>query len=100
MPLVLSLKKGQDFYIGDERFLIDEVYSETHFRVRRERTDKMFEITDTRATEIMPDVFVSAGERPQPLMARIAIEAPPNVLVLRGDKFRNPPSFFRGRQHR
>jgi hypothetical protein len=50
MPLVLSLKEGQDFFVGDERFVVEDVYSETHFRVRRADTGKLFEITDLAAT--------------------------------------------------
>ena len=100
MPLVLSLKEGQDFYVGDERFVVEDVYSEMHFRVREVGTGKIFEITDLGATEIMPDVFVSAGERPQALLARVTIEAPPSVLVLRGDKFRNPPAHIQARSFR
>ena len=100
MPLVLSLKEGQDFYVGDERFVVEDVYSEMHFRVRRAGTGKIFEITDLGATEIMPDVFVSAGEKPQAPLARVNIEAPPSVLVLRGDKFRNPPPHLQKRSFR
>lgn len=100
MPLVLSLKAGQDFYVGDERFIVDQVYAETHFMLARPGTGETFEVTDLRATEILPDVFVSAGERPQAQLARVAIEAPSDVLVLRGDKFRNPPDHLKTRPYR
>lgn len=100
MPLVLSLKANQDFYVGDEQFVVDSVHSETHFMIVRTSTRQRFEVTDLRATEIMPDVFVSAGERPQTLLARVAIEAPSDVLVLRGDKFRNPPEHLKHRPYR
>jgi hypothetical protein len=100
MPLVLSLKTGQDFYVGGERFVIGEVFSEAHFMVTRASTGESFEVTDLRATEILTDVFVSAGERPQAQLARVAIEAPSDVLVLRGDKFRNPPAHLKARPYR
>jgi len=48
----------------------------------------------------MPDVFVSAGERPQALLARVTIELPPSVAVLRGDKLRNPPAHIQARSFR
>jgi hypothetical protein len=47
----------------------------------------------------MPDVMVAAGE-PYVVSARVAIEAPADILILRGDKFRNPPANVRPRAPR
>ena len=46
---------------------------------------------------LQSDVFVSAGDKAAPTMARVAIDAPQEVLVLRGDKKRNPPAHMRAR---
>lgn len=91
MPLIMSLKKGQDFYIGDRRFIITDVVSDVEFTVRDEQTRRDFKITDKRSTEVMPDVFISAGEKVQTLIARVAVDAPPSLIVVRGDKYREPP---------
>jgi hypothetical protein len=90
LPLVLSLKRGQDFFVGEDCFVIDAVLSETQFRLRHSATGRSFEVDDTKSTEIMPDVFVSAGEKPLATMARVAIEAPQEILILRGDRKRQP----------
>jgi hypothetical protein len=99
MPLVLSLRKGDDFYVGNEQFVIDEIHSDTMFRVRHERTGKLFEVAGSNMTRIMNDVFLSAGERPQAAVARVAIKAPANITVLRGEKYRNPPAHLQGGGH-
>lgn len=91
MPLVLSLREGQDFYIADTRFMIRRVHSETHFELRNHESGDVFDISEKRATEVLPDVFISAGDRPQMQIARVAIDAPPTILVLRGEKYRTPP---------
>jgi hypothetical protein len=90
MPLVLSLRKDQDFFVGEERFIVTDVMGETHFKLRHEGTGRVFEITDRRSTEILAEVFVSAGDRPKTYMARVAVEAPAAIKVLRGDRKRNP----------
>ena len=88
MPLVLSMRERQDFFIGDERFVIDHVYSETHFRVRNVKSGKVFDITDTMSTEVMTGVTLFAGDREQAMLCRVAIDAPRDVIVLRGERYR------------
>lgn len=97
MALVLSLRKGEDFYVGNEQFVIDTIHSDVFFRVKHLESGRAYEISDTQATEIMDGVFVSSGEKPQAQMARVAIEAPANLMVLRGDKYRNPPPHIQKR---
>jgi hypothetical protein len=92
MALVLSLKKGQDFYVGEEQFVLEKIHSDTRFRIRHAATRKHFEISDEDAAEILSDVYVSAGDRPASNMARIAIAAPDDVLILRGEKKRHNAS--------
>lgn len=101
MPLVLSLKKGQDFFVGDERFVVEEVDNPSTFKLRHAQKwrignvlcnrSRTFDITDAHATEVLPDVFVSAGDNPPTAMARVVINAPPEIFILRGEKRRSPP---------
>lgn len=92
MALVLSLKVEQDFYVGEERFVVTAIFSPTSFALAHERSGRGFRITDAKASEVFPDVFVSAGEKPEAMIARVAIEAPRHLLIIRGDKRRNPPA--------
>lgn len=88
MALVLSLKEGQDFYVGDEQFVVDRVDGESQFTLIRTEDGRRFAITDEASSEVAEDVFVSAGDRSPALLARVSIEAPPDILILRGDKRR------------
>lgn len=97
MPLVLSLRQGEDFFVGKERIVVEAIHSDTEFTLRRDATGAKHRVNDRRATEIMPDVLVSAGDLHPSSFARIAIQAPKDVLVLRGDKFHNPPDHIRKR---
>jgi len=88
MPLVLSLKTGQDFYVGEEQFYVHNVTADTQFVLRRAVNGDLFTITDERAVEIMADVFVSAGTKPDAVLARLAIEAPRRLAIVRGRLYR------------
>ena len=88
MALVLSLKEGQDFYVGDQQFVIDAIHADVFFRIKHPDSGRTFEVSNTRATEVLDDVFVSAGDKPMAQSVRVAIEAPANLLVLRGPKYR------------
>jgi len=93
MALVLSLKLGQDFFVEAVRFILIEVTNDVCFRLKCEAEDcnDEFTITDKQSVEIMPEVFVSAGDCQQLHAVKAVIEAPSDLLVLRGDKYRNPP---------
>jgi hypothetical protein len=92
MALVLTLRRGQDFFVGEVCFVVEEVLSPVRFRLHEEfpmghvspARPRSFEISDARATEILPDVLVSAGDNAPRASARIVIEAPQEVLILRG----------------
>lgn len=100
MALILTLKEGQDFYVGEEQFIVEKVHNETHFIIRDAETQQLYEITDECGTEVLPKVFISAGERPSTSIARVAINAPYEMVVLRGDKKRNPSTDFVERQRK
>ena len=91
MPLVLSLRSGQDFYVGDEQIVVGEILGLSRLTVTVPSTGRTYEISDQEATELreLPNVFLSAGDRPQGGVARVAIEAPREVSILRGDAYRS-----------
>lgn len=90
VALVVSLKAGQDFYVGEERFFVSKIHSQTSFSLLHEATNSIYLITESHATQIMQDVFVSAGKKPGSLVARVTVDAPRSLLIMLGDKRRNP----------
>ena len=88
MALVLSLREGQDFYLDDDQVLVTRVDGLMHFQLMLASSGQSFVITDAESVEIMPDVFVSAGDRPQRGIARVAIDAPREIRITRGDRWR------------
>lgn len=98
MALVLSLREGQDFFVEDERFIVTKIMSGARFVLQKYQESKLgrtlvknrvnFDITDQCSSEISDGVFVSAGSGAQFGTVRVAIEAPRELLILRGDKKR------------
>lgn len=92
MSLVLSLRTTDDFFVGDQQLEVTRIYDDTTFTLtRREENsddDVSFEITEKEAVEVLPDVFVSAGDLFQRGIIRAVIDAPRNILILRGDNYR------------
>jgi negative regulator of genetic competence, sporulation and motility len=94
MSLVLSLKRGGVFRVGPMTFVIDHIHKGVDFVVRDEQTGKTHDISDKKATEIADDVFVSAGKRQQSSTARITIDAPEEMVVLRGERRKIPENLL------
>lgn len=82
MGLVLTLREGEDFFVGDARYVIAQVFDPTHFIVLDPETDTRYEVTDERLCEIAADVLVCASQRAQ--QVNISIEAPREIPVRRG----------------
>ncbi len=83
MPLILSLKQGDDFTISGKRLKIVEILPDRHFLVHHEETDTFYEIVMDRMTEVEPDVFVSSGDRANATTARVVIDAPRRIRISR-----------------
>jgi hypothetical protein len=88
MPLVLTLNEGEDFYIRDDRVVLEKIHSQTEFSLRRGRDNALIRIQEGRSVELFRGVFVTAGARGQLGLSRIAIEAPRSLPILRGDLYR------------
>jgi hypothetical protein len=84
MPLVLSLQLQHKFYIGDKTAKVVEIVSPMEFTVNVD--GKLFDIDDVQAKEVLPDVFMSAGDRPQFGFVRALIDAPRSIHISRGDR--------------
>lgn len=109
MALILGIEKGQDFFIGDVQVIVTEIYSATHFRVTviEENDEEHFEITDKMKVPVItkqaycPEkrtmvekvvASIQAGSRGGRDLARVAIEAPRSVEILRGELYRRTVS--------
>lgn len=92
MPLVLSLRVGQDFFVGDEQVTISKIVGHSRFEVVVTSSGRTYTVSDQEATELreLPDVYLSAGDRPQLGLARVAIDAPREIPILRGEALRHP----------
>lgn len=82
MALILSLKEGDRFHVGDDTITIVRVIADDHFMIETSKGDK-FDITQDKMLEVFPDVFVSVAAKVPTGMARVAVEAPREMLILR-----------------
>ena len=92
MPLVLSLRVGQDFFVGAEQVTVVKITGYSKFDVEVTSSKRVYHVSDQDAVELheLADVYLSAGDRPQAGLARVAIDAPREIPILRGDAARNP----------
>lgn len=94
MSLVLSLHSGDDFFVDGQRVVVENAVAANDFELVVEATAERFKIDDKVAKEILPEVFVSAGEYFQFGYIRAVIDAPRSILILRGDKYRSDPTAY------
>lgn len=90
MPLILSLKVEDQFYVEDEQFTLVEIISEHEFVISATLADakpQTWTITDEHGREVMPDVFIAAGDMHQTNVASVVITAPRDIVILRGDLY-------------
>lgn len=106
MALILGVERGNDFFIGNTQVIVTAIYSPVHFRVtviEGDDDESQYEVDDKRKVPVMfkkeyspevggmvakPLVTLQAGTRGSMDLARIAIEAPRTIEVLRGNLYR------------
>lgn len=94
MALVIGVNEGSEFFIQDTRVVVIKVIDALRFRVRVETPAMDYEylITEHEAT-VLPridwdcDVKISAGLRGTDTLARVVVDAPKNIGVLRGSLY-------------
>lgn len=86
MALVIARAPGEAFFVGDMRFVVVEVVDHSEqlnsFWLENAQGERIL-ISDRKSVEILPHVHVSAGDRQQPRLARIAIDAPRSIPITR-----------------
>ena len=85
MPLVLTLRSKETFSVAGVVFEVERVQDDRNFVVRDIARGKSFNINDERSVEIMNDVMVSAGNKAPLAMARVVIDAPKDMKIIRGE---------------
>lgn len=85
MALVLSLQKGESVYIDDQQMVVEKIFDPTRFRVKVIGTamDHVYDVSDALRTEIIPGVFLSAGDTGNYDKVKAVFEAPRNRSILR-----------------
>ncbi len=86
MPLILGIREGSDFYVGHNRLKIMKIHSATCFDVQSGTPGhlKITKVTDEKSVEVYPQVRLSAGLHGSNVLARVVIDAPISMKILRG----------------
>jgi hypothetical protein len=88
MGLALAFKPGEDFFVNDERFVVERVTSPTAFIVRRDKDGVEFSLSDGHSHEILPQVVAAVNLRGQGNLARLDLTAPRSVNLATGENYR------------
>lgn len=88
MALVLSLKQGDDIYVGDSQFVVSRIDDGSSMELTETASKKKHQIRDTEMCEIATDVFVSTSGLFRLGAIRVVFEAPREIVILNGDRFR------------
>jgi hypothetical protein len=95
MALVIGVPENGDFFLNDVRVVLTEIISDEKFKIMvpTPGMDYQWTVTSDRAAVLagfgLPGtVRISSGLRGSMETARVAIEAPKSVEVLRGSLYR------------
>lgn len=92
MGLALTFRQGDDFYLGDERFVVEAI--ERGFRVTvRNQAGVATVLTPDRPLSIHPRVTAQVGDTSVASQVKIVFKAPLSVIILSGDNYRKGNGF-------
>lgn len=84
MPLILSVKEKDRLFIDEDQVTVGAIYGDG--QVDLEVNSRLVTIGDERATEIIPEVMVSAGLLANnPTKIRLIFKAPAHVKIRRAE---------------
>lgn len=87
MSLVLTLRLGEEVYFGDHPIQLIHLTSGESAVVEDLVSEAIHVLTVERSTEVLPNVFMSLGDRSHREAGRLVIDAPASVKVLHGNKY-------------
>jgi sRNA-binding carbon storage regulator CsrA len=89
MALILAVRNGESVFIGDTKVTLIDVFHAQHFKVRVDGPlDYVFDIRASERVEILPDVFLSAGNTGTTDEVKFVLEAPRDKVILRERLYR------------
>jgi sRNA-binding carbon storage regulator CsrA len=89
MALILGAFEGESVYIGDHKLTVVDIIQPTLFKVLLEGDlDTVFTIRSNERVEILPDVFLSAGNTGNMDSVKLVFEAPRERVILRERLYR------------
>jgi hypothetical protein len=85
-----GLKRGEDFYVRDQQFLVSAVHGPKAFAITRTADGRTFDLVDDRVgQEVASSVRVLVGKsQGHGNLARVTVEAPLEIPVDRGESYR------------
>ena len=91
MALVRTLPEGEDFYIRDNRVVVETIVSDNEFIRCARKTTLKSKYRKAKPSSCSKEVFASVGARGLGWPRPIVIEAPRSMMILRGDNYRKGP---------
>lgn len=86
--LVIGVKLGESFYIDDVPVHVTRIESDNRFFVKVDKSDEELEITDEESVEVLPNVRLSTGRKGSEDLARVVVQAPKSITILREALYR------------
>jgi len=84
MALAISRKEGGVLHLGDRWIRVDKIIGAHHVVVIRD-DGIYFDIVDDQTVEVVKGVFVGLGPQKQQDWAKLIIEAPKSIKIVRGE---------------
>ncbi len=83
--LTVGLVKGGAVYVNDTKITVHKITHSLSFQVKVHTPgmDRIFSVDDRKATEVMQNVMVSAGNKGSEGMVKVVINAPRHMKILR-----------------
>jgi sRNA-binding carbon storage regulator CsrA len=91
MPLVLTLRVGEEVFVGERPFRLQQLLTagaKSAVKMLDVGGEKEHRLIAGESREVLPNVFMSVGDRTTSVSARITIQAPRSVVILSGEKYR------------
>lgn len=87
MALILAAQENESVFIGDVKVTVTDILHPTLFKVAVEgqgaALDTIYTIRSSERVEILPDVFLSAGNTGSMTHVKLVFEAPKDRVILR-----------------
>lgn len=86
--LVIGVRLGEAFYVDDTPIHVSRIDSEQVFYVKVNKSNEEIQITEEQSIEVLPNVRLSTGRKGSDELARVVIQAPKSIRILRESLYR------------